>query len=324
MAAIISNIIPNIIPDLQLFTNILPLAFFGALGLACLGAPFIAVFSEIVAKKKKKIFYDKYAQQIASMGLTTGVFSLFGIAAGLFTLVGNEPGGQTMLINPASGLVPVYASILLEAVFMILYCTTWKRLKKNKPVHVTFGILSVLSSVLVLYTSLSAILFWLVAGPGTSTVLPLYLAQIPPSLAHLVPPLAAMGMFLALALATGLSLTWLVIRRNKDDFGRDYYKFSMNYAALLALIFTLCLVAPSAWIAVLFKPEFLMAKLMGGYILFLAPALILSTIWIFVMRSQAPLRLKPAVFLSILFLWACQNGALVLCIRIVQPALRLQ
>ena len=314
----------DIIPDLQLFTTILPLAFFCALGLASLGVPFIAVFSEITAKNKKKIFYDKYAQQITALGLITGMFALFGITAGLLTLVGNDPGSKTVLIDPASGLVPVYVSILLEAVSMILYYTTWKKLKKSKPVHMIFGILAGLSGLAVLYTSLCAILFWLVSGGNAAQPLLLYIAQVPPALAHLIPPLAAMGFFLALVLAGGLSLTWLVIRRSKDDFGRDYYKFSMNFAALLSLAFTICLIIPAGWVAIVSQMDFVITKLMGGYIIFLSPALILSVLWAVVMRSQTPLRLKPAVFLSILFLWTCQTGALVLCIRLIQPVLRLQ
>ena len=44
-------------------------------------------------------------------------------------------------------------------------------------------------------------------------------------------PMAVMYPLLSMASAAALSCAYLVLRRNRDDFGRDYYNFSLRLAA---------------------------------------------------------------------------------------------
>jgi hypothetical protein len=104
-------------------------------------------------------------------------------------------------------------------------------MKNTKAAHSLVGIASGLAFFLAIYAAVSA--FRLLSLHSPLPLDPLEFL-LPPQNAFfwpiLVQPLA-----LALCLAGGFGGSYLVIRRNTDDFGRDYYGFTLKLAARWAL-----------------------------------------------------------------------------------------
>ncbi len=112
---------------------------------------------------------------------------------------------------------------------------------------------------------------------------------------------------LAFSMGGGLGALWLIIRRNKDDFGRDYYAQMLPWCASWArngwLIFWLILLATTAiqWMNLaqqenyLSSPEFMYSA--GLLLLWIIP----GVLWTLPMRSEHPLRHKATLVLAFIF-----------------------
>ncbi len=108
-------------------------------------------------------------------------------------------------------------------------------------------------------------------------------------------------LFLPVAYAVGI--VWVFLRRNKDDFGRDYYIFAIKHLAKSACISSAIYAAVALYIFfmyhnILFVPAQQMA--FGG--IFAATAIIPCLLWAVITRSATPLRLKGAVACAIALL----------------------
>jgi hypothetical protein len=102
---------------------------------------------------------------------------------------------------------------------------------------------------------------------------------------------------------------YLLLRRNKDDFGRDYYRFAMGRAALLGLILPLPVAIGAAWLGLCGlarSPDVATPLAVAG-------VAALAAVWLNarVMRSRHPLRLKGEVIAACL-LAAILDAALAL------------
>ncbi len=287
--------------SLKLAAGLLPKATFDYIALGATGAPLIAVLLELTGKAKKKVFYDKLAQQIASMSLI--LFFLFLIAtAGTIAYAANSwKWTLDWLKNPASPMMAVYASLALTAIFLIAYKYSWKKLKKNKPVHILLGILAVLGGMTFIHTSTMTmkLIFSLVgttpqpAVPQMSMLDHLLVVPDPTVMA-----LAGLYLIMALTFSGAAGGLYLVLRRNKDNFGRDYYKFSLPVIAKWALFPMLIQIASIGWLLSLFtSPPSLetlsrntgMVVTVGGAGML---ALICCAIWTVTWKSPTPMRHK--------------------------------
>ncbi len=112
---------------------------------------------------------------------------------------------------------------------------------------------------------------------------------------------------LAFAMAGGLACLWLLLRRTKDDFGRDYYAQMLPWCASWArngwLVYWLLLMVTTAvqWMNLMQEENYLSSPAFIQSVAFLLLWLIPGILWTIVMRSEFPLRHKATLLLAFIF-----------------------
>lgn len=201
--------------------------------------------------------------------------------------------------------------VLLSILVSAQYLNAWKKHKKASTRHFVLGGLGCLVWLVAL---MLFVLGWLdTAALSAQDPLPkMNLLELPARLLHPLPWLLwAQGLFLGLALAAGFGQLYLVLRRNAEDFGRDYYAWAARACAgralgcgiiqaawslLLYILLTipwpeLALLAPSQWPgqAVLILP---FAPALPAMLLFMGLSLLAWLTLLPLIASQTPMRLK--------------------------------
>ena len=271
------------------------------------GCPIIALVCEIAGRMTKRIFLDKLALQMTRLGTLIHMGLWLGFAASAVTLWYTQPDLIALAQPYARFLLPILGLSIVGTGLFITYFATWKQLKKDKkPMHMALGIAGLICI---------KPLFWIPA----LLVRTLALAETDQTWL-LIPPVDSMfwaiGMqwvFMAISLSAVLGSLYLLIRRNRDDFGRDYYKFALPVCAKWALFPFVAVLATCAWIAALAYPT---VDVMGATPLLAAigirgTSLILCVIiWVVIMRTATPLRFKGMILATGLFAWTFLLGTI--------------
>jgi len=286
--------------------QMLPKALVDFATLAAIGAPIMAVILEITAKARKKVFYDKLAQQVTAMTLVLYLLFILclGSAAAFFSR--QLPWLKDWFINPASPVMMFYITLGIALAGLIPYKLSWKKLKKKKPLHVMLGSIGAIGGVATIHvaTVIMQKFFTLqMEGPNPAVpAVPFYTHfQAIPGKAGLC--LAGIYLIMAMAFAAAASGLYLVLRRNKDDFGRDYYKFSLPVVSRWALLPTLVQAAASAGVIYYIcgqdiTPLYSNIPVAISFGVSLLLTLICCAIWIVTLRSETPMRHKIGLGLA--------------------------
>jgi len=299
--------------DIQLLDFFIVLAASGLvlfLVLATLCTPLFGLMTECVYTVRRKAFHDKCALQISQSALAVGLFILIvlvgGAAAAVYQLQPEllEP---PLVWRPLIFLSPPLAALAL----LILYLASWRLLKKVRVLHVFFGLLPALLFLAVLFCGL--LLLANMQQPMLFTLLwndPLAVAIVLVEDFLQTPQLWALfGYLFCTGLAAGgaLAQIWLILRRHKADYGRDYYTFAMHYCARFALAFTVFatgLAGGVYWLLRQSVPVELSQPHDPGILLIAAALPLCSCIlWLVIGNSETPLRHKPGVFFACFFLY---------------------
>lgn len=219
--------------------------FAAHLGLALAGAgiPLITSLVGLSKVKRLKIFTDKFGQQAATFALLGGLWAFLVLAATLAGLAFLAPAKAPYYLGLPLPLAAVAGSVLAGAVAFLAYRGSWQRLKTQKPLHGVIGLCATL-------------LLWLAFAVGLAAARPLVLG-LPPvvGLAFPLPPgdslywrMLALGLPLSVGLAGTFTGAWLVWRRDRDDFGRDYYNFTMRLSARFGFVGHVLSLAALAWL----------------------------------------------------------------------------
>jgi len=273
-------------------------AFFSLLGMGAFGSPVIAVLGELSAKAKGRVFYDKFGQQTASMGLALllTLLIIYGAAFGVALI--KFPQLIQKFLAPASPIISACFALGAFVILGIPYFLTWKKMRNTKGVHIALGLGAAIASVTGIAIAVPA---KLVIGLSADT------AQTTISTPTMAWPLATMYSILIISAAAALSCTYLVIRRNKDDFGRDYYNFSLRLAARWAAIPMIGFLACQGWLLATL-PENIKTMTLGtplGMVWAAATGLGAAcvVIWLMIARSTTPLQFKGLTFIAIGLFW---------------------
>jgi hypothetical protein len=284
--------------SLTLTAIMLAPAFFSLLGMAALGSPVVAVISELSAKTKRRVFYDKYGQQTAAMGFFLLLLFLV-IQAGASALaVIRFPQLASRFLVPSLPVVIAMGAMGVFAVLGLIYFATWKKMRDAKGIHMAMGLIAALAA-------LTAVA---VAVPVKLLIgLPPEAAQYPLTAESMLWPMSAMYVVLCVCAAAGLSCVYLVVRRNRDDFGRDYYRFSLNLASRWALVSMLIFLACQGWLFAVLPDMFRTMTMETPLGLVWAAGCVLGLacvgLWAATARSDTPLRLKGLTILAACLLW---------------------
>ncbi|SIO27690.1 hypothetical protein [Halodesulfovibrio marinisediminis] len=194
--------------------------------------PLISVISQGIAKSQKKSFYDKFGKQITRMCLVFGGTALAVLVLAVTRYLTIDP---VILQGPYQLPIIITAGVtVLASLVSIVYFKVWKTMRKQKGAHMSIGLLSfifsfcaVLSMVMVA-NILQSIEHFL---PSTGTSLEILTALVAAANSEAFFTFTGLGFIMGFALCGTFAQVYLLARRNKDDFGRDYYKFAMPYAA---------------------------------------------------------------------------------------------
>lgn len=293
----------NINETLTLFAIMLAPAFISLIGLGAFGSPIVATLGEMAAKTKQRVFYDKYGQQTATMGRILLILLLATYAAAIGVAYARFPmfiERFTPFIQSATGVLASFGAFV---VLGLVYMFTWKAMRSTKGLHIVLGAAASLASAASIAQIVPAKLLMTLTAETTPTATQ---AQ-PMALAMAV----AFTLFTVTA-AAGLSCAFLVLRRNKDDFGRDYYNFALRLAARWAAIPMLGFLACQGWL-MLVLPETFRTLTMGTPLLYVwigvaVLAAVCLILWVIVARSKTPLQVKGIAFVAALLLWVMHAG----------------
>ncbi|WP_147821746.1 hypothetical protein [Salidesulfovibrio onnuriiensis] len=284
-------------------------AFFDLLGLAAFGAILVAALNGLLGLGKGKVFFDKYAQQSATMGLLLMIVSLLAMVVAGFVAASRMPWLSQWLANPASPFLYFYTTAGLGLLLAIPYVLAWKRMRTAKSVHAILGLAAGLSLTASVVACVAAVFMLGTSTQNDSTAF--VVAPLPLAGPSLFWPMALQYAALSLGAGAGLSLVYMVWRRNKDDYGRDYYKFSLPLAAKWAIFGVLLQTLAQGWAYALLTPD-ARALVMGtGMVCAWGSAALLAllccALWAVLARSQAPMRMKWIAFVGAALLWVMHS-----------------
>jgi len=279
-------------------------AFFSLIGMAAFGSPIVALLGELAAKSKSKVFYDKYGQQTASMGVIVLILLTLVQAVGIALLITKYPQHADQVMAQQATFIPIFAAAGAYLLFGLPYLLLWKKMRNSKGMHIALGIAASIGAISMVALVIPAKLSFTFEG-GT----------VAPEISALFLPMSIMYAIMIIVAAAGLSCAWLIMRRNKDDFGRDYYNFSFPLAARWAFIPMIGFLACQGWLFTVL-PETMKTMVTGtplGIVWAIGAGLSLlcAIIWLLIARSQTPLRLKGLAFLAVLLMWLAHTANVV-------------
>ena len=260
------------------------------------GAPAISLVSELIGTFSGKPFPARVARQVSRLGVRGHALMWAAMAAAGAMLMGqpfleSEFAASNRLLLAVSLALPFFGSLALVA-----YDLGWKSAKERRLVHILLGCVS---NVAVKCGYWGMVLLGLVFFRGV----PLDSQAFLPPLGSALWPLAALWLPMALCLTAAAGLVYLLLRRNTDDWGRDYYRFAAPFLAKWHMVLGLVTLAVMAWMYASLKgvfnlhlPQILYAGAASAACLVLAMALALV-----VSTCENPMRLKGCMLAVALF-----------------------
>ncbi|MDQ7032341.1 MAG: hypothetical protein Q9M37_06450 [Desulfonauticus sp.] len=272
-----------------LFLNVGALLWLMLIPLGCLS---LAVLTELFYLLNKRATFKKLSWQLSILALI--ILGAIGLLFGLICFV---PSLQKNFIWMISSLKQaLLVSLGLSLFFALIYVSLTNYLKKIKLIHFFLGVLALLSYKLFLIGWF--LIFYHLFVPGASFV---------PPLQSLFYPIMGQLFILSLVFAISLIFPFLVIRRFKDDFGRDYYRFALQYLSKWNIVMLVVSFIPCVIIFLLLGDKFVITPLLGPGLMIVLTMLLLGLFSYWVLRSLQPMRLKvwffglwiPAYFLLV-------------------------
>lgn len=269
--------------------------------LACILLPIIVCFTIIFSMIKQSKLYMQCAYQLMWLGLILA--SIFVLILLLFT-------GK--YYSQIQHLLPLYhyifgltcSTFYFGFIFQVICIVLWY---KSVGSSILYTLLSFLSGIC--YSSFIIISIFLLGYifSGDITVLEhetdfsIIARLILPSLMDPLWLIVVIVHFIEAAAAGGVALVWLWIRRNKDNFGRDYYSVAANWCSDWA--------AYGAWVSLISFIIFILYKIqvdsvvIGWSVVIVSfiLGLIAALIWTGIALSKRPMRYKLSMIFAIIF-----------------------
>lgn len=276
---------------------------------AC-GSPLVALWCELRSKISGRSFFDKFAQQMARLGLVSWTIILFScgiILAGVWLVY---PGGLYLPKIRVFDLAGVMIPLFVGLVSFFLYGLFWKKMKKKKGLHIGLGTVSLGCIWLFVYLGLNVkIKIFLQGCPESHN----WLSLFQPPRFFFYWPFLLYFFVLSLACTGVVGQLYLVLRRNKDDFGRDYYRFALPQAAVWALFLSVQLIVWGLFYVL--SPDKILGSLLdnplfvGGITMAGAALGLALFIWVIIIRAQSPMRFKGSIVIGNILAWVVVSCA---------------
>jgi hypothetical protein len=255
------------------------------------GIPALAFLSELTGHVRQKVFMDKFARQTARLGLVF-IISICLSVAGIWTAFIYFPENSGSWLNYELFWNFSLYLCLLSGTLFSLYYFLWDRLKKIKSFHLCLGALAVLSVKLFL-----ALLFWAIYREL------LIIPDILPDLDSIFLPILAQIFLISLSAAAVLTLVYLLLRRNRDDYGRDYYRFALGFGAKWAIFFILASPLTCVWLFLVVDNGFDLTYTVIPGAVYAFALIFMAMVLCRIIKSDQPLRNKAAIGLCPILVW---------------------
>lgn len=293
---------------LMTFYTCAALAVLLIVGFAGAMLPFVSVWDHRLAAARRRSLYDKAAGQTESF--TAALQIILALALGADLLAGGWINrlmtGPWAFVWECLVIASAVAALCAAAVLFV-----------RRAGKMAFGVLSGLAATL--SSCLLCVLAWgfclgaLTAGTGNEEEAVQSFLVLMAGLHSLgFVFFAAFSLFLGLTSAYALALCWHILCRNRDDFGRDYYTFTLSMRARQAFCAGLLLTVSAAamfWLTPVVDAEHALALLpfAGVYAshaltagMFCLP--LAALLWYAVSRATLPMQKRSLAFLAVILL----------------------
>ncbi|MDR0828401.1 MAG: hypothetical protein LBN33_11130 [Desulfovibrio sp.] len=223
--------------------------------LAAVCGPLLGAGAEFIHAVSRKAFYDKCALQINQTAFVSAVFIAAPLIAAFFLGILRPlpfPARDTDLFAAANFKILAPLGLFLAFIlFFLLYLRVWST-RGPRPLRFCAGLCSSLASLLLLVLGL--LFFLYLPDPEIALLLDtdptaaiLEMLENFAFTRHLWPaPLYLLGT--GLGAAASLARVWLIWRRRKADYGRDYYLFAMRGLARAAFVLVPAATGAGVWL----------------------------------------------------------------------------
>jgi hypothetical protein len=251
------------------------------------GAPAISLVSELIGLASGKPFPARAARQVSRLGVRGHALFWILVLAG-WALTMSSPFWQSEFALANQVLLAVTLALpFFGTLALVAYDLGWKTAKERRAVHVLLGCLG---NVAVKCGYWGLVLLALLFFRGLTLDDP----SLVPAWGSSLWPLAALWLPMALTLTAAGGLVYLLLRRNADDWGRDYNRYAPPFLCAWHMAMGLVTLAVTAWMYASLKgvfnlhlPQIFYAAAASAACLVLAMAL--SAL---VRVSENPMRLK--------------------------------
>lgn len=270
--------------------------------LCYVGLGFMVGTLQIAGVRTQRSAYDKAARQLSALSLILGwILLVFSRIYLFFSSDSYVPQSLLSTIVELSWGVFGFAVIASSIHFAV-----WRFLSTHRIAHSLLVFLAGVNGIAGIYAILGSLRMLIaleLPNANQLTLLDLFNFNIFPSPLFFA---CVMVVPLVMAMPAAAGLIWLVIRRNKDDFGRDYYNTMMRFIAswgFMAWIPAILLLAGICYLEV--RPvidsgadvTIMAATLVGARVV---PALLACLCLCAISRAALPMRLKPLAILGLL------------------------
>ncbi|WP_457570405.1 hypothetical protein [Desulfovulcanus sp.] len=261
--------------------------------LSSLGASVLAWCSELFGLWQKKIFLDKFAQHMSRLA---NVLTLALVLTAIILCIYSQFNHSFVTFYKQSQEFFLAGAVCLglAAVFVFSYWSTWKKLKKNKVVHLILGIMGI-ACLKIFFICLILVFYFQNQNLASTFIFPPF--------DSLVYPLACQLFFLSLVAGASLGLPYLLLRRNKDDFGRDYYRYAVTLAAKWIIVSLVFSFLPCIWVYILLGEKLKILPLYLPAAIITVCAMLVIIQCSILIKSIQPLRLKGVMISCLIFVW---------------------
>ena len=298
-------------PALQVLLPLVTLVVPMALLFAYSGMGLMVGVLQVKGVRSGRSMYDRAARQLATCSLVLGWLLLIGTRVWIFfKSEGYVP--QSFLGTVIELSWGIYG---LAVITSTIHFAVWKPLSAHKLLHAALAFFSSVNALFSLFGLMGALrLISAVSLPNADqlTLHDLFNYAIIPS------PLVSATILilpLGIAMSAPTAIVWLVIRRSRDDFGRDYYavmtRFCARWGAVCWTFMTLLFLGQAALeILPLLHGADLAMDGATQILAFVKPALevlfplLVAVIFFCAGRAEIPMRLKPWLVLAFLLSFA--------------------
>ncbi len=284
--------------------------------LSIIGLPIMIITGQVLSILRERSAYAKCAKQISNLTLilayllcVVGLGILWIRVGGAIFAPQAEPFNWQLLFGYNPSMVSIQADLIIWLTFlaasalMTIVHITWPTWEEKRLVHQSMAIVASFWYGFAAYGIVCVMSAEYAATIGIDyplSIASLFMPRFESNFWNAGPYLAP----LAFALGGGMVSVWLIIRRNYDDFGRDYYATMLKWcaswarAAWFILWFLLVGTTIIQWLGELQNPNYMTSPAFLQSALFLFLWLIPGVLWTLALRSEAPLRHKMTMILA--------------------------